>query len=44
MGYYETMVFGGPLDQTQERCETEAEAMEQYERLVRRVEALPATD
>lgn len=31
---YETMIFGGPLDQAQARCATHAEAEEQHKRMV----------
>lgn len=34
---FETMVFGGPLDEEQERCSTWAEAEEQHRRMVDRV-------
>lgn len=34
---FETMVFGGPMDQYQERCSTWDEAVEMHERLVARV-------
>ena len=34
---FETMVFGGPLDQEQVRCSTYDEAEEQHEDMVKRV-------
>lgn len=36
---FETMVFGGPLDQEQERYSTEAAALEGHQRMVERVRA-----
>lgn len=42
--YFETMVFGGPLDHQQERCDTIEEAIQQHDRWVRLVQVLPAGD
>lgn len=36
---YETMIFGGPLDQQLARCATHAEALEQHETMVERAKA-----
>ena len=33
---FETMVFGGPLDETQERCSTWAEAEIMHEQMIKR--------
>ena len=37
-GMFETMVFGGPFDQEQERCETWADAEAMHARWVKRCE------
>ena len=36
---YETMVFGGPMDQTQDRYHTKEEALAGHEAMVERVKA-----
>lgn len=37
--WFETMVFGGPLDGEQERCETHAQAIQMHADMKRKVEA-----
>lgn len=39
---FETMIFGGPLDQEQERCSTWEEAEKQHERMIGKLEGFYA--